>query len=119
MSYTIVSDIVYLIVADVWYDITLMIPNDLYNAICTPTSSGGTFSYKGDVLLNLHPDFKNIYFFGAAQYPPENYVVSFLPKKYRYESVWVIRSIMHRIDAPHYKAQRCPGLDNILATNPV
>jgi len=116
---TIVGDIVYLIVADVWYDITMIIPNDLYNALCTPTSSGKTFSYDGNQLLNYSNDFKDIYFFGAAAQSSENYVVTFAPKKTHYESNWVIRSIIHRIDKPHYKAQRCPGIDNVLATNPL
>lgn len=113
-----VGGLVYLIVADDWYDITNIIPNDLYNCLCTSTSSGKYFSFDGDQLLAFHPDFKDIYFFGAAAQSPFEYVVTFNPRKVHFENNWVIRSVIHRKDKPHHKAQRCPGIDNVLAVNP-
>lgn len=56
---------------------------------------------------------------GGAQQSIENYVVTLSPTRTNYESNWVIRSQIHRIDFPHYKAQRCPGIDNVCATNPL
>jgi hypothetical protein len=106
-------------VGSIWYDITSIVPNAMYNAICSAHASGKTFTYRGDQVLAFSADFDYIYSLTGGAKVPASYRIAFLPVKESDDDTnWMIKSTMWRIDYLHYKAQRRPELDDICATQP-